>query len=389
VRRSPLKKLSILGSTGSIGTATLDVVEAHPGYFQVVALGAGRNLDLLVKQVRRFHPELVATANADSAEELRNRLGGEAEIVHGIDGLEQVAVHPGAGLVVCGLVGALGLRPTYAAIDAGKDVAFANKESLVVGGKFMTARANETGASILPVDSEHNALHQCLRGERISEVRNLWLTASGGPFRMTPAEELRTITPAQALDHPTWKMGRKVTIDSATLMNKGLEIIEAYWLFGVPSEKIRVVVHPQSVIHSMVEFVDGSFKAQVGVTDMRHPIQYALTWPDRLEGVIEPFNPVGAGPLEFEEPDTGRFPCLRIARDSLEAGGAAPAVVSAANDVVVEAFLEGRAGFMDIPTVVEEVLGRHSSLPCAKLEDLIQADAIAREAAQSHLAAGV
>jgi len=290
---------------------------------------------------------------------------------------------------VCGLVGALGIEPAYAAVDAGKDVALANKEALVAAGEFVLARASATGAVILPVDSEHNALHQCLRGENPAEIKALWLTASGGPFRDFSREALARVTPEQALKHPTWVMGPKVTIDSATLMNKGLEVIEARWLFDVGPERIRVVVHPGSVVHSLVEFVDGSFKAQLGVTDMRHPIQYALTYPHRVPSTLPPFDLVAAGPLQFAAPDTGRFPCLGLAYEALAHGGAAPAIVNAANEVAVAAFLAGRAGFLDIPATIREVLSRHGDVACATLEDILAADRLARKTAADLLASGV
>jgi 1-deoxy-D-xylulose-5-phosphate reductoisomerase len=376
-----VKRIVVLGSTGSIGTSTLDVVASFPGAFRVVALGAGRNAERLEEQVRRFEPELVAVADPGAAADLARRVGGRCRIVHGPDALVEAAVHPGADLVVCAVVGAAGLRSTWAALDAGRDVALANKESLVVGGALLTARAAETGARILPVDSEHNALHQCLRGETAREVRRLWLTGSGGPFRTRPMSTLASATPAEALKHPTWNMGPKISVDSATLMNKGLEVIEAHWLFGVPPEKIRVVIHPKSVVHSMVEFVDGSFKAQLGVTDMRHPIQYALTWPERWHATLPPFDPVAAGPLEFEPPDPERFPCLQLAYRALERGGAAPATLNASNEVAVAAFLGGRLGFMEIPAVIREALERHENDGAASLEDVMGADARARETA--------
>jgi 1-deoxy-D-xylulose-5-phosphate reductoisomerase len=384
-----VKRLAVLGSTGSIGVSTLSVVDSHPDHFRIVALAAGRNLDRLRDQVERFRPELVAVADEQAASRASGILGAGVEIVHGEDGLVSVARHPGVDLVICGLVGALGLQPTWAAVDAGRDVALANKEALVVGGAHLTSRARETGALILPVDSEHNALHQCLRGERTEEVRNLWLTASGGPFRGRPAGTFDSITPEEALQHPTWSMGRKITIDSATLMNKGLEVIEAHWLFGIEPARIKVVIHPKSIVHSMVEFVDGSFKAQLGVTDMRHPIQYALTWPERWRTELPAFDPVAVGSLEFQQPDPDRFPCLDLAFRSLEAGGAAPAVVNAANEIAVQAFLDGKARFTDIPRVIRTVLERHLNDPAGTLEDLRVADTRARETAASCLAHGV
>ncbi len=373
-----MKRLSVLGSTGSIGTSALRVVDSYPGSFEVACLAAGRKLDILEEQVRRYRPALVAVADEDAEREMRRRIGTAARVTCGPDGLVEAAVEPGVDLVVCGLVGALGLRSAYAAADAGRSLALANKEALVAGGAFLTSRALETGAVILPVDSEHNALHQCLRGEAAREVRRLWLTASGGPFRERPADTLRDVTPDEALRHPTWKMGPKVTVDSATLMNKGLEVIEARWLFGIEGRRIEVVVHPRSVVHSMVEFVDGSFKAQLGITDMRHPIQYALTWPERWETKLPPFDPVAAGPLEFERPDPSRFPCLDLARAALEQGGAAPAVLNAANEVAVHDFLRGGIRFTDIAVVIRSTLERHAGDAAASLDDVLRADARAR-----------
>ena len=383
-----MKRLAILGSTGSIGTSTLDLVASMPDRFAVASLAAGRNIDLLEQQARRFAPHLVAVADGEIAAELGRRLDGSTRIVHGRQGLVEVATDPTADLVVSALVGAVGLAPTCAAIEAGRDVALANKETLVVAGEHIVSGAAASGSRILPVDSEHNALHQCLRGEKLEEVRRLWLTASGGPFRGHSAEALSRVSPAEALRHPTWKMGPKVTVDSATLMNKGLEVIEARWLFGLGGERIRVVVHPQSVVHSMVEFVDGSFKAQLGITDMRHPIQYALTWPDRREATLPPFDPVAAGPLEFLPPDEQRFPCLGLAYRALAAGGAAPAVLNAANEVAAQAFLDGRAGFCDIPAIIATSLDRHAAEPASSLADLVEADRRTRETAERLLVEG-
>jgi 1-deoxy-D-xylulose-5-phosphate reductoisomerase len=384
-----VKRLCILGSTGSIGTSTLDLVGSFPERFAVATLAAGRNLDLLEEQARRFGPECVAVAGADEAVELARRLGSGTRVVHGPQGLVDAATHDGVDLVVSALVGAVGLAPTHAAVERGRDVALANKEALVVGGEYLVNAAAASGSRILPVDSEHNAVHQCLRGERLSEVRRLWLTASGGPFRRHSLEELGRVTPEQALRHPTWRMGPKVTIDSATLMNKGLEVIEARWLFGLGPDAIRVVVHPQSVVHSMVELIDGSFKAQLGITDMRHPIQYALSWPQRWETGLPAFDPVEAGPLEFEEPDLERFPCLGLAYRALEAAGAAPAVVNAANEVAGHAFLERRAGYRDIPALIESALDRHGADPATSLEQVLAADGRARQTVERLLEQGV
>jgi len=383
-----VKRLSILGSTGSIGRSALDVVSAFGERFEIVALAAGGNIDVLERQIREHRPRTVAVRDAATAAALASRVGTACRIVHGGEGLVEVAVHEGVDMVVSALVGALGLLPTYEALRAGRDVALANKEALVVAGEHMTRLAEQTGAAILPVDSEHNALHQCLRGERSSEVRRLWLTASGGPFRRATLEELGRVSPEQALDHPTWKMGPKITIDSATLMNKGLEVIEARWLFGIEPARIRVVVHPTSVVHSMVELVDGSFKAQLGITDMRHPIQYALTWPERWPTPLPPFDPVAAGPLEFAPPDAERFPCLALAYRALEAGGAAPAVLNAANEIAVAAFLERRLGFLAIPRVIAETLECHAGEAGGTLDDLLAADRAARRTAESRLGEG-
>jgi len=380
-----MKRLAVLGSTGSIGTSTLRVAAEFPERFRVVALAAGGNVERLAAQVRELRPALVAVRDAQVEAELRRRVAASSRIVHGPAGLLEVGACAEADLVVAGLVGALGLAPVQAALERGCDVALANKEALVVAGAHLTALARRSGARILPVDSEHNALHQCLRGEAIDEVRHLWLTASGGPFRELSREALERVTPAQALAHPTWKMGPKVTVDSATLMNKGLEVIEAHWLFGVAAERIRVVVHPQSVVHSMVEFVDGSFKAQLGVTDMRHPIQYALSWPERWPATLPAFDPVAAGPLVFAEPDRERFPCLDLAYAALRAGGAAPAVLNAANEVAVQAFLDGAARFPDIPAVIADALERHADEPAGSLPELLEADARARRAATRRL----
>jgi 1-deoxy-D-xylulose-5-phosphate reductoisomerase len=384
-----VKRLAILGSTGSIGTSTLKVVDAFADHFEVVALAAGRNLDLLERQVRQYRPQCVAVADAELAAEFERRIGGLARVVHGEDGLVEVATHDGVDLVVSGLVGAVGLRSTYAALDVGRDVALANKETLVVAGEQMTARAAATGACLLPVDSEHNALHQCLRGERTREVRRLWLTASGGPFRRRSREELARVTVDEALCHPTWKMGPKITVDSATLMNKGLEVIEARWLFGIGPDRIRVVVHPGSVVHSMVELVDGSFKAQLGITDMRHPIQYSLTWPERWNTDLPPFDPVACGPLEFHEPDVERFPCLGLAFRALRAGGAAPAVLNAANEIAVAAFLDGQVGFLEIPAAIERVLDAHADESATTVDELLEVDRRVRVTTRKLLAEGV
>jgi len=384
-----VKKLAILGSTGSIGVNTLDVVEAFPDRFEIAALAAGRNVERLAEQVARHRPQLVSVAGAEEAAALRALVGAGVEILHGDEGRLAVATHADVTMVVSAIVGAMGLLPTHAALCRGTDVALANKESLVVAGKQIMAAASEHGAALLPVDSEHNALHQCLRGERPDEVRRLWLTASGGPFRGWTREQLRSVDRSAALKHPTWKMGPKITIDSATLMNKGLEVIEARWLFGTDVDAIRVVVHPQSVVHSMIEMVDGSFKAQLGVTDMRHPIQYALSWPHRWDTTLRPFDPLSAGRLDFEAPDVENFPCLALAFAALKAGGAAPAVLNAANEIATAAFLQEKIAFLDIPRLIDATLQQLGGEAGESLEELLAVDARARSVTAESVTEGI
>ncbi len=386
-----MKAISILGSTGSIGRNTLKVIE-HLGDTRVVAMAAGQNIALFAEQVTAFQPELVSCSDDAGAEELTRELHRRNARVPRIEvgerGLVAVATHDEAGTVVSATVGAVGFVPTLRAIEAGKRVALANKETLVIAGELMTAAAIKSGAEILPVDSEHNAIHQCLRGERSNEVRRLILTASGGPFRQWPAEKIADATRAEALDHPKWKMGDKISIDSATLMNKGLEVIEARWLFGVEADRISVIVHPQSIVHSMVEMVDGSIIAQLGVTDMRHAIQYALTYPKRMKNCVAPLNLAELSRLDFEEPDLGRFPCLQLAFDALRIGGTMPAALNAANEVAVRAFLDGRIRFPEIASINKAVMDQHRSEPVADLETVLRVDLAAREAASAILARG-
>ncbi len=376
-----MKGISILGSTGSIGCNTLKVIE-HLGDFRVVALGAGRNMPKLAEQIVKFKPELVSVESSDCAELLErelHRLGTQSpEIELNSTGLEAIATHPEADTVVSAAVGAVGFVPTLRAIEAGKRVALANKETLVMGGELMTKAAASSGAEILPVDSEHNAIHQCLRGESKREVRRLILTASGGPFRDWSRDRIAAATREQALNHPNWKMGEKITIDSATLMNKGLEVIEAKWLFGFDADQISVVVHPQSVVHSMVEMVDGSIIAQLGVTDMKHAIQYALTYPDRRENCLEPLDFTQMSRLTFEEPDHDRFPCLDLAYEALRRGGTAAATLNAANEVAVAAFLDGKIKFTDIAATIASVLEKHQSRDADSIESILAADSDAR-----------
>jgi 1-deoxy-D-xylulose-5-phosphate reductoisomerase len=380
------RRVALLGSTGSIGVQALDLIERLPDRFEVVALAAGGNAGLLAEQIRRHRPRLAALADPARASELTDAAReAHAEIVTGEAGLLAVAAHAQADVVLAGIVGAAGLRPTWQALRAGKKVALANKESLVMAGPLMREAMARSGASLVPVDSEHSAVHQCLRGERLDEVRRLILTASGGPFRTTPLDRLADVTPAEAVRHPVWEMGRKISVDSATLMNKGLEVIEAHWLFGLPGDRIDVVLHPQSSVHSMVEMTDGSVMAQVGVPDMRAPIQYALAYPERFPGPVRPFDFSAARSLDFEPVDRRRFPSLDLAYAALRAGGTAPAALNAANEVAVQAFLDGRLGFLGIAALVRDVLEGHQTAPLHSLDDVIHADGAARRRAEEIL----
>ncbi|HST53715.1 MAG TPA: 1-deoxy-D-xylulose-5-phosphate reductoisomerase [Pyrinomonadaceae bacterium] len=372
--------IAILGSTGSIGCNTLKVVESFGGErFRVVALAAGRNVARLAEQAERHGPELVAVEDEDCAEQLRRELARREirapRIMTGEAGMIEVATHACARTVVSATVGAVGFVPTLRALEAGKRVALANKETLVIAGELMTRAAEASGAELLPVDSEHNALHQCLRGERREEVRRLILTASGGPFRNKSLSAMARATIAEAMRHPTWNMGAKITIDSATLMNKGLEVIEARWLFGFGHEEIDIVVHPESVVHSMIELVDGSIIAQLGVTDMRHAIQYALTFPERHAcASLPPLDLTKLATLSFEAPDTERFPCIGLAYRALREGGTLPAALNAANEEAVKAFLAGRIRLTDIPRIIERVMDAHETREVASLDVVLDVD---------------
>src|SRR5579863_9775145 len=384
------RKLAILGSTGSIGRQTLSVVEAMPERFGVVALAAGANLNELVGQIARHKPEVVSVGDARKADELAAKLRAAGisplpAIHHGREGMFAVGTHSEADIVVSAAVGVAGLEATYEAVKLGKVVALSNKEVLVAAGELVMAAAMQAGKELLPVDSEHNAVHQCLRGGTHGEVRRLVLTASGGPFRKTPLAALANVNPEQALAHPNWKMGNRITIDSATMMNKGFEVIEARWLFGVRPDQIDVVVHPQSTVHSMVEFVDGSILAQLGPTDMRLPIRYALTYPERV-----PSNQVALDwrklrRLDFAKVSTRRFPCLRLAREAMKKGGALPCALNAADEVAVAAFLERRLPFLGIPEVIERVLGRMPRVRFEKMDDVLTADLEARRMAKEEV----
>jgi 1-deoxy-D-xylulose-5-phosphate reductoisomerase len=386
-----VKRIAILGSTGSIGQSALAVVDAFSDRLRVVGLAAGGNAECLAGQIARYQPRAVAMASAEAIDRLK-RLGPllqqGAVVGAGQDGLVQVATHPDVDLVLCASSGTDGLEAVLAAIDHGKTIALANKEILVMAGGIVTDAARRAGVAILPVDSEHSAIHQCLHGRSSSELKRLVLTASGGPFRGWTASNLADVTAADALRHPTWRMGRKITIDSATLMNKGLEVIEAHWLFGVQAEQIDVVIHPQSIVHSMVELVDGSVIAQLGVTDMRLPIQYAFSYPARWAAPLMSLDLTRAGSLEFEAPDTRAFPCLGLAYRALEAERSLPVVLNAANEVVVARFLEGRLGFASIARVIEQTMDAHETAEVTTLAEVRAVDQWAREYSQE-IARGV
>lgn len=379
-----MKSVSILGSTGSIGCNTLRVIDAFPEDFGVAALGAGANVELLAEQIERYRPRVVSVTDEAAAEKLIAELMARnvpvpARIGTGVEGLIEVATADGAEIVIGAVVGALGMLPTYRALELGRRVALANKETLVVAGELMTRVAQASGGEILPVDSEHNALHQCLRGEKREELKRLILTASGGPFRNAEKSRIENATPAEALNHPTWRMGAKITIDSATMMNKGLEVIEAHWLFQADVDQIDIVVHPQSVVHSMIELVDGSIIAQLGVTDMRHAIQYALTYPARRPSQLAPLDLTALSKLEFFAPDTDRFPCIQLAYDALRTGGTMPAVLNAANEVAVAAFLEEKIRFGEIARLIAAACQAHAPRPVEELDTVLAADAWARD----------
>lgn len=375
-----MKKLSILGSTGSIGQSTLDVIRRNPDAFDVIGLAEGHDPAMLVKQIEEFKPSFVSVRDEGCAKELKGQLEGNCpEITFGIDGACQVAAMNDADLVVSAIVGAIGIRPTLAAIEKGTTVALANKETLVAAGEFVMKRAREKNVALLPIDSEHSAIFQSLVGHQRAGIARLILTASGGPFRTTPKEELEQVTVEQALNHPRWSMGAKITVDSASLMNKGLEVIEARWLFDMPASKVDVVVHPQSIVHSLVEYVDGCVVAELGEPDMRAPISYALSYPDRLPSGVGKLELDKIGTLTFEKPDFGKFPALQLAYDALDAGGTMPATMNAANEVAVAAFLDGKIKFLDIPRLVKSTMEKHSPTSYATVEDIIATDKRARE----------
>jgi 1-deoxy-D-xylulose-5-phosphate reductoisomerase len=376
-----MKRIAILGSTGSIGKNALHIARHLGDEVQVIALAAHSNIDLLEEQARDFHPDLVAVYDESMALELQKRMPHQ-KIVAGMDGLKAVAAHSDVDFVVSAISGTIGLVPTLAAIQAGKDVGLANKESLVSGGALVMALVKEKGVRLIPIDSEHSAIFQCLNGEKRESVRRIILTASGGPFRSFSDEQMSRITVDDALRHPTWNMGKKVTIDSSTLMNKGLEMIEARWLFDLPVSKIEVVIHPQSIIHSMVEFADLSILAQMGEPNMKTPIQYAMTYPDRYPGLLKPFDFVKNSKLEFYAPDMEKFRCLALAFDAIEEGGSLPCYMNGANEVLVQRFINREIGWREIGTKLERLMTRHSIKQIASLDSILAVDALARQEAQ-------
>ncbi|HUB84658.1 MAG TPA: 1-deoxy-D-xylulose-5-phosphate reductoisomerase [Rhizomicrobium sp.] len=387
-----MKRISILGSTGSIGRQTLDVVESHPGEFAVVALAAGSNVKLAAEQILRHHPRVVSAGTPEAAAELCATLKSRAgksplpEILSGAEGIERVATHPDAEMVVSAAVGVVGLRATYRAIEHKKNIALANKEVLVAAGEVVMAAVAKHGVALLPVDSEHNAIHQCLRAGVNREVRRLVLTASGGPFRTTPVSKLKKVTPKQALAHPNWKMGQRITVDSATLMNKGFEVIEAKWLFGMDLDRIHVVIHPQSTIHSMVEYIDGSILAQLGPTDMRMPIQYALTYPDREASNDCALDWSALKRLDFEAVPPRKFRCFELAYEAARQGGPLPCALNAADEIAVAAFLDKKLPFLDIGMVIERVLDKMPRSKMSSIDDVLAADGEARRLAREIIA---
>ena len=375
-----MKKLSILGSTGSIGVSTLDIVAAHPDRFEIVALTAGNNLELLKTQIELFSPQLVSVMNDELARELAASLPGRRpEIMSGIPGLIAAATAADTDMVVAAIVGAAGLVPTAAAIKAGKDVALANKETLVTAGHLVMALARDKGVKLYPVDSEHSAVFQSLQGHRYADIKRIILTASGGPFFNLPLDKLARVTVADALNHPNWSMGQKITIDSATMMNKGLEVIEARWLFDLPADRISVNIHPQSIIHSMVEYIDGCIMAQLGVPDMKAPIAYALTYPERVPTGVKPLDLTKLSGLTFFNPDHVRFPALQLAYRAMAEGESMPTVLNAANEVAVEAFLRGAIGFCDIPRAIERTMDLHQPHSLGTIEEVLHVDRWGRE----------
>jgi 1-deoxy-D-xylulose-5-phosphate reductoisomerase len=373
------KNICILGSTGSIGRSSLEVIARHPDRFRVTALTAQKNVRMLEEQIAAFRPRVVAVLETPAAADLRRAVNGSAEVLSGVDALCEIVARPDVDIVIGSLVGFAGLRPTVEAIIRGKTVLLANKETLVAAGSVITALLKKHRGTLLPIDSEHSAILQCLAGENSANIERLILTASGGPFLHRAKSEFSSITVAEALKHPTWRMGNKITVDSATMMNKGLEVIEAHWLFSLPPEKISVLIHPQSIIHSMVEFVDGSVKAQLGVPDMKIPIQYALSWPDRYTASNERVNFGTLGEMTFLQPDSDKFECLALAFEALGRGGTAPTILNAANEIAVEQFLENKIKFHTIPSIIGEALERIRAVPDPTLDEIIACDTSTRQ----------
>jgi 1-deoxy-D-xylulose-5-phosphate reductoisomerase len=375
-----MKKITILGSTGSIGISALDVIEKNPERFRVVALAAGKNIRLLKKQIEKFKPKVVAVGSKQGALKLRESLAvkNKVKVFYGEEGLKEIASFPSADIVVSAISGSAGLMPTLAAIEAGKDIALANKETMVMAGEIVTKRAIKKGVKIIPVDSEHSAIFQCLEGNMRENLRRIILTASGGPFLNFTRDQLKEVSIGQTLRHPNWKMGKKITVDSASMMNKGLEVIEAKWLFDVDISDIDVLIHPQSIVHSMVEFIDGAFLAQMGIPNMKIPIAYALTYPERIMNDLPSLNLVKTGNLEFLKPDIKKFPCLGLAYAAGLCGGTAPVVLNAADEVAVAAFMEKKIRFIDLPEIIEKIFILHNAMINPSLDDIIQADLWAR-----------
>ncbi len=382
-----LKNICLLGSTGYIGTNSLTVIRNNPEQYRIVALGAGRNLDILAEQIGEFRPQFAAVVNSDLARELKARLNNrfDTEVLFGTEGYSQIAALPEVDLVISAMTGSSGLLPTYSAITAGKDVALANKEALVIAGSVLTQESKRIGVHIVPIDSEHSAIMQSTQGHMREDLKKIILTGSGGPFKDYSLEKLSRATPEAALKHPNWRMGKKITIDSATMMNKGIEAIEATWLFKLDVDQIEILLHPQSIVHSMVEYVDGSIIAQLALPDMRIPISYALSYPRHLEGDVPTLDLLEIGALSFEKPDTTRFKCLQLALTAGRIGHSMPAVLSGANEIAVYAFLEGRIGFLDIPQVVEETMERHGVFPINSIDQAVEADRWAQSVAKEIL----
>ncbi|PIN99157.1 MAG: 1-deoxy-D-xylulose-5-phosphate reductoisomerase [Candidatus Diapherotrites archaeon CG10_big_fil_rev_8_21_14_0_10_31_34] len=377
-----MKKISLLGSTGSIGTQTLDVIKGHPKEFKVIGLAAFNETEKILEQIKEFRPEKVCLFEKKAAEELEKKIGKEVEVVSGIKGLEEIAVMQEAEQVVVAVVGAIGIKPTMKAIQKKKNVALANKETLVAAGQPIMKAVKKTGITLMPIDSEHSALFQCLNGEERNKISKVLITCSGGPFRGKKISEYYNSTPEQALGHPTWSMGSKITVDSSTLMNKGLEVIEAKWLYDLSFEEIKVIVHPQSLIHSMIEFVDGSIMAQIGTHDMRTPIQYALSYPKRIPNNFPRLDLFKDNNLTFEKPDLENFPCLKYAFEAGKKGGTLPAVMNAANEIAVWSFLDKKIAFGKIPEIVKEVMDEHKNRKADSIETVLEADKKARETAK-------